>query len=98
MKNWLTNSMASMPKSFLAIRGKSRLEIFPPLSARWSDHSAREILNNELGSFMEVDLFEAQPAPRVIAATVQCWRKRRRLVEVVIRFPLDLRGQLKGLI
>src|SRR3546814_4936488 len=46
MKNWFTNSTASMPNSFLAFAGKSRLSSFPPLSARCSDHSANEILKN----------------------------------------------------
>src|SRR6185503_17927157 len=79
LKNWLTYSTASMPYSSLETLAKSRLFSFPPNSARWSDHWAREILNQ--GCCASAALSVTQDVRlRPTAAKADRVRNSRRLV------------------
>ena len=85
LKNWFTNSTASIPYSSRAILGKSRLSIFLAKSDLWSDHSAREILKSPIlpaAGLPDSSAARAtrEPRPtRAPLATVPS-RKRRRLI------------------
>src|SRR5262249_43203155 len=91
MKNWFTYSTQSISKSRLATTGKSRLSIFPALSARWNDHSASEILNKgslfSPASAASTAACGLAPTPIAAPATAVLRKKERRSSEPLIEEP-----------